>query len=83
VLETAVADVMATYGAGVMYNPAYPTTDGCIPWALFWVLYGQIPRRLALERVQLTTAIMLGVGRLFGNEAAAQAAAEDIKRALP
>lgn len=77
------ADVMATYGATVMFNPAYPTTDGCIPWAFFWLLYRQIDRRLALERVQLTTAIMLGIGRLFGNEAAAQAAGDDIQRALP
>lgn len=74
---------MGAYGAAVMYNPAYPTTDGCIPWALFWVLHGEIDRRLALERVQLTTAMMLGIGRLFGNESAKDAANEDIQRALP
>lgn len=77
----AVSDLMAAYGAEVMRSPA--TTDGVIPWRLFWALYQDLPRRHAFERIQLTTAIMLGLGRIFGNDAAGQFADQDIRTALP
>jgi len=79
----AVSDLMAVHGAGVMWSAAYPTTDGVIPWALFWALYQDLPRRYAFARMQMTTAVLLGAAQLFGSEAARQFADNDIRTALP
>lgn len=69
------------YGAGIMYNQAYPTTDGSIPWNLFWLWHGQLGRLSARDRVQHTTSASLAIGLGFGSEVAEELANEDIRRA--
>lgn len=42
---------------GLYLNPCWPTTDHIVPWGLFWVLYAEIRRLLALERLNLSRAV--------------------------
>ena len=74
---------MALYGAGVLWNSAYGTADGSVPWGFFWLLYREIPQVLAMQRVQLTTSTALAHGILSGGRQAKDAADRDLREAFP
>lgn len=38
-------------------NACWPTSDHIVPWSLFWVLYAEIRRLLALDRLNMSRAV--------------------------
>lgn len=74
---------------GLYRHATYPTQDHIIPWQAFYALMAVRGHVLAEERVQLTQAVLMGVGQLFESKdptaphAASTAFTRDLRAAYP
>lgn len=79
--ETAWAKFLHVYGPSLWFSEAWPTTDGVIPWRVFLLLYDQMNRVAAYNKMNDSQSIALGIAMAFGgNKGPLQSRLKDIVR---
>lgn len=63
-----VADLCAGYGAGVVWNRAYPTRDGVIPFGLAMALARRLRVAEARAQYRHTLAVQLGAAASWSGD---------------
>lgn len=61
-----------------MENDDWQTTDGVIPWKLFFHLHGELGRLWALDRLNDVEAAALARSLAYGDDRAARRSLEDL-----
>ncbi len=81
----AVALFLRVYGPQTLRGPGWPTRDGVIPWQMFWLLYCQIPRIQAMERLNESTAVAHAIAVSFAGKdpAVEQHTRDELKLLFP